>query len=122
MKKSMTALAGFVCAAALLIPVTAQAEKNSVIVKNKSDWEIHQFFVSSVDTDKWGPDQLGDKVIGTGETFTLKGIPCDTYDVMLVDEDGDECVVSEVDICNGKEGWIITNDDLLDCQAETEGE
>lgn len=122
MKKSIAALAGAVCAAALLIPAPAQAEKNTVVIKNKSDWEIHQFFLSSVDTDRWGPDQLGEDVIGTGETFTLKNIPCDTYDVMLVDEDGDECVVSEVDICSGQQGWIITNDDLLDCQAETEGE
>ena len=120
MKKSIAALAGAVCAVALLIPMTAQAEKNSVTVKNKSDWEIHQFFLSSVDTDAWGPDQLGENVIGTGDTFTLKGIPCDSYDVMLVDEDGDECVVPEVDICSGKEGWIITNDDLLDCQEESE--
>ena len=122
MKKSIAALAGAVCAVALLIPMTAQAEKNSVTVKNKSDWEIHQFFLSPVDTDKWGPDQLGEEVISTGDTFTLNGIPCDSYDVMLVDEDGDECVVPEVDICGDNQGWIINNDDLLDCQAEDEGE
>ena len=118
MKKSVAALAGAVCVA-LLIPVAAQAQKSNVTIKNKSDWEIHQFFLSSVDTDNWGPDQLGEQVIGTGDTFTLKSIPCDSYDVMLVDEDGDECVVPEVDICGDSQGWIITNDDLLDCQAES---
>ena len=122
MKKSIVALAGAACVAALLIPVAAQAANSSVVIKNKSDWEIHQFFLSPVDTDDWGPDQLGDNVISTGDTFTLKSIPCDTYDVMLVDEDGDECVVPEVDICSGQEGWIINNDDLLDCEAETAGE
>jgi hypothetical protein len=122
MKKSIAVLAGAACAVALLIPVIAQAQKSNVIVKNKSDWEIHQFFLSPVDTDKWGPDQLGEQVIGTGGTFTLSGVPCDSYDVMLVDEDGDECVVSEVDICGDSQGWVISNDDLLDCQAESEGE
>lgn len=122
MKKSIAALAGAVCAVALLVPVIAQAQKSSVVVKNKSDWEIHQFFLSPVDTDKWGPDQLGEEVIGTGGTFTLNGVPCDSYDVMLVDEDGDECVVSEVDICSDSQGWVISNDDLLECQAESEGE
>jgi len=121
MKKSIVALAGAVCAVALLVPVTAQAG-NSVVIKNKSDWELHQFFLSPVDTDKWGPDQLGDHVISTGGTFTLNGIPCDSYDVRLVDEDGDECVVPGVDICDGQEGWIITNDDLLDCEAGGEGD
>lgn len=121
MKKSLVALAA-TCVVALLIPVAAQAQKSNVTIKNKSDWEIHQFFLSSVDTDKWGPDQLGEQVIGTGDTFTLQGIPCDSYDVMLVDEDGDECVVPEVDVCGDNQGWIITNDDLLECQAEGEGE
>ena len=122
MKKSVAALAGAVCAVALLIPVVAQAQKSNVVIKNKSDWEIHQFFLSAVDTDKWGADQLGEDVIATGDTFTLKGIPCDSYDVMLVDEDGDECVVPEVDICGESQGWVISNDDLLECQAESEGE
>ncbi|HYU34155.1 MAG TPA: hypothetical protein VEW48_18535 [Thermoanaerobaculia bacterium] len=122
MKKSIAAIAGAVCAVALLIPATAHAQKSNVIVKNKSDWEIHQFFLSSVDTDKWGPDQLGNQVIGTGETFTLKGVPCDSYDVKLVDEDGDECVVSGVDICGDQQGWVINNDDLLDCEGDSSGE
>ena len=122
MKKSIAVLAGAVCAAALLIPATVQAQKSNVIIKNKSDWEIHQFFLSPVDTDKWGPDQLGEQVIGTGGTFTLTGVPCDSYDVKLVDEDEDECVVPEVDICGDNQGWIINNDDLLACQAAGEEE
>jgi hypothetical protein len=122
MKKSIAALAGAVCAAVLLAPVAAQAEGNTVVVKNKSDWEIHQFYLSPADTDKWGPDQLGDKVIATGGTFTLVGIPCDTYDVKLIDEDEDECVVPGVDVCDGQQGWIISNDDLLACQGAGEEE
>jgi hypothetical protein len=122
MKKSVAALAGVVCAAALLVPTFAHAAGNTVVIKNKSDWSIQHFFLSPVETEEWGPDQLGDHVINTGDTFTLKGVPCDSYDVRLVDEDGDECVVAEVDVCNGQEGWIITNDDLLDCEAATEGE
>jgi len=123
MKKSIAALAGAVCAAALLIPMAAQAQKSDVVIKNKSDWEIHQFFLSPVDTDKWGPDQLQDQIIATGGTFTLQGVPCDSYDVKLVDEDADECVVPGVDICGDNQGWVINNDDLLECQAGSdEGE
>ena len=120
MKKSVAALAGAVCAAALLVPTFADAASN-VTIKNKSDWSIQHFFLSPVETEEWGPDQLGDEVIGTGDTFTLTGVPCDSYDVRLVDEDGDECVVAEVDICTNN-GWVINNDDLLDCEAATEGE
>jgi hypothetical protein len=113
------ALLGLV--AALALPADAHAagkgKKAAVKVINKSDWEIHHFFLSSTDEDEWGPDQLGDEVIGTGESFTLKNIPCDSYDVKLIDEDGDECVVDDVDICGGAESWTITNKILLGCQA-----
>jgi hypothetical protein len=97
-------------------PVLAQ-KRASVTVTNTSDWELHHFFLSSVEDDAWGPDQLGEEVIGTGESFTLKNIPCDSYDVKLVDEDGDECVVENVDICGSDEGWKITNKILLACEA-----
>ena len=100
-------------------PALAQ-KRASVKVSNKSDWEIHHLFLSSVTEEEWGPDQLGDEVISMGGSFTLKNIPCDSYDVKLVDEDGDECVVEGVDLCGGSEGWVITNKDLLGCQQAQE--
>lgn len=112
-----------VCVAVLfLAPAAAQAAGNKVVIKNKSDWEIHHLFLSPTENEQWGPDQLGEHVIESGGTFELRNIPCDSYDVMLVDEDGDECVVPEVDICSGQSGWIISNDDLLECEAESDGE
>jgi hypothetical protein len=106
-----------------LLPSSAPAlaqKRASVKVSNNSDWEIHHFFLSLSEQDEWGPDQLGEEVIGTGEAFTLKEIPCDTYDVRLVDEDGDECVVEAVDICGADEGWVITNKILLGCKEESQ--
>ncbi|HEX6900763.1 MAG TPA: hypothetical protein VF789_13640 [Thermoanaerobaculia bacterium] len=107
---------------ALTVPAQLHAapKKATVKVVNKSDWQIDHFYLSSSDDDEWGPDQLGDDVIGSGESFSLKNIPCDNYDVMLVDEDGDECVVEAVDICGGAESWVITNKILLGCQAASE--
>ncbi len=116
-----SACTALVCAAALLASV-AEAAGNKVVLKNKSDWEIHHLFLSPTENEKWGADQLGDDVIEPGGTFELHSIPCDSYDIKLVDEDGDECVVADVDICSGQEGWVISNDDLLACEEETEGE
>lgn len=117
MKFAATVLAGAFLIGALGLPA-AQAEKKraSVKVVNKADWEIHHFYLSAADDDDWGPDQLGEDVIATGESFTLRSIPCDTYDVKLIDEDDDECVVEEVDLCGGGETWTITNKLLLACQ------
>jgi hypothetical protein len=122
MKRVAVALAGVALLVCIGVPgeVWAQGKKATVKVVNKSDWQIDQFFLSSSDDEEWGPDQLGEDVIGTDETFELRNIPCDTYDVMLVDEDGDECVVEAVDICGGKESWVITNKILLGCQEASE--
>jgi hypothetical protein len=109
--------------ATLGLPAEARAAKGkkaTVKIVNKSDWEIHHFYLSSTEDDEWGPDQLGDEVIGTGEAFSLKQIPCDSYDVKLIDEDDDECVVEDVDICGGSEQWTITNKILLGCQEASQ--
>lgn len=95
----------------------AKGKKSDVTVKNKSKWEIHHFYLSSTEDDEWGPDQLGDEVIETGGSFRLHGIPCDEYDVKLIDEDDDECVVEAVDLCASSETWTVTNDLLLSCEG-----
>ena len=97
--------------------------KSSVTVQNKSHWEIHQLYLSSSDQDEWGPDQLGQHTIAAkGGSYTLTAIPCDKYDVRLVDEDGDECVVARVPLCADHDTWVIKDDDLLKCQAESDDE
>lgn len=118
MKRAAAVLLGLAVVCLTGLPGTAWAgKKTTVKVVNKSDWEIHQFFLSSSEEDEWGPDQLGEDVIGTDESFELRNIPCDTYDVMLIDEAEDECIVEEVDICGEAESWVITNKLLLGCQA-----
>jgi hypothetical protein len=97
--------------------VSAAALAATVEINNKSDWDFHHFYLSPTDSDDWGPDQLGDHVLASGTSFELDGVPCDSYDVKLVDEDGDECVVPEVDICVQDQGWVIGNDDLLECEG-----
>ncbi len=123
MKKVSMTLAGVVLAAiaALALPTIAAASDNSTIhIRNKSDWEIHHLFLSPSDQERWGPDQLGENVISAGGgTFELHKVPCDTWDIKIVDEDGDECVINNVDICASKEAWTITNDNLLSCQSDS---
>ncbi len=119
-KKSIATLAGAVCAAALLIAVPAQAQKNSLKITNNSDWTIDKIFLSPVDTDDWGSDWLADNVMPTGTTYLLRGIYCDIYDVKLVDEHGCECEIQKVDFCSGRADWTITSDYLTNC-IHTEG-
>jgi len=102
------------------LPLFAGSYDSVVVIENQSSWEIHQLYLSSTEDEEWGPDQLGSQIIESGGNFQLHGIPCDDYDVRLVDEDGDICIVGGVPLCGDDDAWVIDNDDLLSCQAATE--
>jgi hypothetical protein len=103
-------------------PVAAKSKKSNatVTVVNQSNWDIHELYLSSVDDGDWGPDQLGAfDIIESGARWQIRNIPCGRYDVKLVDEDQDECIVGDVAICGANDTWVITNEDLLACQLLT---
>jgi hypothetical protein len=107
-------------AALLLGSLAPPAEaSSSVRIKNQSNWDIYELYLSPVNDRDWGPDQLGRHVISSGETFTLTDVRCANYDVRLVDEDDDVCVVENVRLC-GKETWTISDRELLACQLLTD--
>ena len=101
------------------VPVFAK-KKATIKVLNQSKWEIHHLYLSSTTDKNWGADQLGDDTIAKGESFTLTNIDCDDYDIKLVDEDGDECVVEEVNLCGDDTVWKITDKILLKCENESQ--
>src|SRR5687768_14101692 len=104
----------------LLAAVPAQAEIE-IKLENKSDWAFHELYVSPVNTSDWGPDQLRDDTVETGERFTLHGVRPGKYDVRIVDEDGDECVVRNVTL-KSNDYSVFTNDLLVGCQQATQAE
>ncbi|WP_133821926.1 hypothetical protein [Tahibacter aquaticus] len=121
----MNKLSGFLLASvAVLAASTASASENdsNVVLTNKSAWAIHELYFSPTTSREWGQDQLGDKTIENGDTFTLNGVPCGAYDVRVVDEDGDECILEDVGLCAVKDTWVITDKDLLGCQAASKSE
>lgn len=119
-KINQIALCGLLFAVVLAPPAFAGKGDSKVIIVNKSNWAIHEMYFSPTDDDEWGEDQLGDHTIETGDQFTLTGVPCDSWDVKVVDEDGDECVVSDVALCADNDKWVIKDSDLLACQVASE--
>lgn len=105
--------------AAVLVAAPSVAFAGKLVVENSSLWDIQEAYVSSVDDDEWGPDQLGANVLESGQTWTLTGVECGDYDLKLVDEDGDVCVKRGIEIC-GTRTWALDNDELLSCQVETD--
>jgi len=113
---------GSVCVLTLLAMLVAagaaeaRRSDSDVTFVNRSSWDIYEIYLSAVDEDEWGPDQLEEGILESGASFLLHSIPCDDYDVLLIDEDGDECVLEDVDLCGDSEEWVITDEDLLACE------
>jgi hypothetical protein len=120
-KRALFALAIFALAlgafAAMPRHSSAKQEKAEFMIENKSDWDIHHLYLSSTDEQQWGPDQLGDHVLKSGTSFTLNNIPCDKYDIKVVDNDGDECVIAAITMCKDHTHWNLTNKELLGCEG-----
>ena len=104
----------------VLIATTADRARaeHTVQFKNNSDWTIEELYLSPTAENHWGPDQLGEDVIAKGDSLTLSGITSRKYDLRIVDEDGDECIVKGVSI-KESESVAIGNADLVGCQAAT---
>ena len=104
-------------ALALPLPSKAQPQRAEFMINNKSSFDIYHMFLSPEDKDTWGPDQLGEKVIHSGESFTLNDIPCGEYDIKIVDEDGDACIVEGIVMCKDHTHWDLTNTELGRCEG-----
>lgn len=107
-----------VCVFVLCITASGAAAKTATAsLVNNTSFDIYQIFLSPSHESYWGPDQLGDEVLEPGYEFTLSGIPCGSYDLKLVDEDGDGCVIEGDYLCGDAGQWILTDEELLDCQG-----
>lgn len=106
----------FTLAALALVPALGVAA--TVEFVNQSSWDIHEIYFSPASHRNWGQDYLDDEVLEKGDSLKLTDIDAGTWDVMVVDEDGDKCVLEDIDFSSSdRDRWVITDNDLLTCQA-----
>jgi hypothetical protein len=82
---------------------------SSLVVSNRSDFEIDELYVTPTGSPTWGDNLLGRAPLLSGDDVTL-GISCDTYDAMIIDETGAICEVDAIDMCFDNANWVIRND------------
>ncbi len=74
-----------------------------VTISNDTGFNVWYVYISSVDSDSWGEDRLGDEVIMDGDTFEFcmpgYGSDC-SFDVKITDSDGDSYVKMGVNLCS----------------------
>ncbi len=98
-----------------LTPLSATtAPPLTIKVVNNSSWEIRRFYLSPVDNDNWGPDQLNESSISPGATRTLN-VSWDQSTVKLVAEDQDGCFMYTTVEATGNPVWTITSDTTRNC-------
>jgi hypothetical protein len=89
---------------------------SNLTIENQSSFTFINIYLSPVDNVEWGSDLLGAEVLEPGEQLELRGIDCDTYDIRIVDEDDDECILTDVDLCLDDAHWRIDDAELIGCQ------
>jgi hypothetical protein len=86
----------------------------SIQIVNDTGYTFYYLYVSPSESDKWGDDILGDKILRSGETFTFR-LPqplssVNVYDFLAEDEDEDPYYKYEVTITNNAR-IVFTFDD-----------
>lgn len=80
----------------------------SLRVVNDSDFLIEEIFLTDIGSPTWGPNLLRGDVLLPGEELLL-GVPCDLYDALVVDEDGVDCELNNLNLCLNDATWVINN-------------
>ena len=109
--------AGSLLLAAASVPTIAVAQDGveTFRVINRSSYRIDHLYVSPTSNTYWGYDRLGDDVLAPNYRSDLSVVP-GWYDVKLVDQDGDSCVIKDVDFRDG-DSWTVTDGILLACEV-----
>jgi hypothetical protein len=93
--------------------------KNAALtISNFSQSQIRHLYIAESYADDWGADRLRGRVLTNTQSFTVGNLPCDVFDVKIVDQDGDECIYEEVELCAGTTHWRLTDKDLDECEGE----
>ena len=109
-------LAGF-----LLLQATPAICAREVKVINHTRWEICEFHLSRAGRSDWGKDLLGDRTIPKGGSVALDNIGEGSYDIRIVDDDGNECVIKDVSV-GSRDSITIDPENLRGCPGAEEEE
>ncbi len=69
-----------------------QTHQQTLRLDNDSTFGIHQVYISQTGDPSWGRDLLGESLLPSTRAITFRLPGANSYDVKLVDEDGDTCI------------------------------
>ncbi len=86
-------------------------------IVNNSTTTIRELYMRAPGTADWGPDRLGPRTIGAGQTFAVRNLAPGAYELKLVEQDSDECVYRSVTV-DGDSRLTVTNETIVRCQNQ----
>lgn len=92
----------------------AREHASSIDIVNDTGHAFTDLFLSPSSSADWGPDLL-DALLEDDETYSLVNIPCDQYDLMIVEDGGDECLLPAIPLCGSDEVWKFTEETWHAC-------
>lgn len=101
---------GFVAAMVLAGSAAVFAGQQDFVLVNKTGLVIDELYVSPTTTDEWEEDVLGVDTLANGAKVTVKFSREETacsWDLKIVDEDGDEVVWTKLDLCKAEEITLL---------------
>lgn len=110
------ALCAIFCAlAAMPILSSARVRSASISIANNSGRSVIHIYLSHTDQDDWGPNQIGDSSIASGDSYTISDVSWDASQIKVVAEDGNGCFFYGVVSGSGSSTWTISADAQADC-------
>jgi hypothetical protein len=83
----------------------------SLDIENTGSTDVCEVYIALIDDKSWGKDQLGEKKILPGATFTLTDIPEGTYDLQALDCEGNVVARASKQELSGTDfTWTIESD------------
>lgn len=101
--------------AMLPLLTTARSLTGTINIVNNSSREIRHVYLSHVNSDDWGDNQLGETTIAAGQSATISNFTCDQGQIKVIAEDQDGCFLSLIVTCSDNTTWTITDDTARDC-------
>ena len=84
-------------------------EANATLhVHNNSDFSIVDIRVTSVGSTTWGNNLIAGTTLAPMQSLTI-AVSCNSYDVRLVDQQGVDCEIHNVELCASHADWVIDN-------------
>jgi hypothetical protein len=99
----------------LACAVTRSQPSISVTIVNNSSLEFRHVYLSPVDGNNWGPDQLNGNVLAPGASYTLSNLSCNSSSIKVVIEDQNGCFFYKTVSCSENTTWTVANNATPDC-------